>query len=63
MSQYIYDNDPDESEQMGEIALNAAGDSEERMVSIYECTDGGHNSSLNTGRAVEQSPLDQQPGE
>ncbi|XP_067442036.1 CD209 antigen-like protein E [Thunnus thynnus] len=67
MSEHIYDNDSGESEQMGEIVLNAAGENdeaEERIVIIYDSADnlGGHNSSLNTGRAVNQSTPDQQPG-
>lgn len=68
MSEHIYDNEPGESEQMGEIVLNAAGENdeaEERIVIIYDSADnlGGHNWSLNTGRAVNQSTPDQQPGE
>ncbi|KAM7418532.1 hypothetical protein PAMA_015915 [Pampus argenteus] len=67
MSEYIYENDPGESKQIEEAAFNAAGkgdEAQERIVSIYYSTGnhGGHNSSLNTRRAVKQSTLYQQPG-
>lgn len=67
MSECIYENDSGESVQMREIVFNAAGESDEAVerMTVYEVEDyhRGHNSCLNTGRALRQNTLDQQPGE